>query len=296
MPMEPMDMQVGGVRVVGNLHLPSGAGPHPGLVVAGPMTSVKEQVTGVYAAALARKGFAALALDHRHFGESGGEPRGYEFWPRKVQDLQAAFAWLASRRDIDPERLGGAGVCLGCGYIAHAAAALPSVRALGLVAGYYRDPVAMRAADPEGLERRIAQGRRAREVFEETGVIETIPAAAPEGDAAMSTPDTVDYYTRRAVHPNYRNAFAVMSREYFIPFDVQAAAARLRIPTLMIHSRRALSPHWAEDFAGKLGSLARLEWVESEGQTDFYDDPARVDLAAARLAGHFRDHLGETRQ
>ncbi len=154
MPMEPMDMQVGGVRVVGNLHLPSGAGPHPGLVVAGPMTSVKEQVTGVYAAALARKGFAALALDHRHFGESGGEPRGYEFWPRKVQDLQAAFAWLASRRDIDPERLGGAGVCLGCGYIAHAAAALPSVRALGLVAGYYRDPVAMRAADPEGLERR----------------------------------------------------------------------------------------------------------------------------------------------
>lgn len=292
MPMEPMDMQVGGVRVVGSLHLPSAAGPHPGLVVAGPMTSVKEQVTGVYAAALAARGFAALALDHRHFGESGGEPRGYEAWPLKVEDLQAAFAWLAGHPDIDATRLAGAGVCLGCGYMAHAAAELPSVRALGLVAGYYRDTEAMRGADPNGYEARIDQGRRARMAFEATGVVETIPAAAPEGDAAMGTPDTVDYYTRRAVHPNYRNAFAVMSREVFIPFDVQTAAPRIRAPTLMIHSERALSPHWAKAFAAGMGTLARLEWVASRGQTDFYDDPALVALAADRLAEHFRAILG----
>lgn len=292
MPIQQMEMQVDGARVAGHLHLPPGAGPYPGLVVAGPMTSVKEQVTGVYAAALAARGFAALALDHRHFGESGGAPRGYESWPHKVEDLQAAFAWLAGQPDIDAGRLAGAGVCLGCGYMAHAATDLPAVRALGLVAGYYRDPAAMRTTDPEGYQARIDQGRRARLTYEGAGRVETIPAAAPEGDAAMGTPDTVDYYTRRAVHPNYRNAFAVMSREVFIPFDVQAAAPRLSVPTLMIHSERALSPHWATAFAEKLGTHSRLEWVQSRGQTDFYDDPALVALAADRLAGHFRAVLG----
>jgi fermentation-respiration switch protein FrsA (DUF1100 family) len=289
--VECIGFEVGGEQVVGHLHLPSGAGPYPALVVAGPMTSVKEQVTGVYAAALALRGIAALAIDHRHYGESGGEPRGLEHWQHKVEDLRAAIDWLASRPDIDPERIGGAGVCLGCGYMAHAAAAHPLIRALGLVAGYYRDPRAMRESDPEGFDAKVEQGRAARQAYEATGRLDVIPAAALEGDAAMSTTDTVDYYTRRAAHPNYRNAFAVMSREHFLPFDVQAAAERLRVPTLMVHSERALSPDWARAFAKKLASFARLDWVASAGQTDFYDDPALVAEAADRLSAHYQTEL-----
>ncbi len=67
------------------------------------MTSVKEQVTGAYAAALARRGVAALAIDHRHYGESGGAPRQWEHWPSKVSDLRAALDWMESRPEIDPE-------------------------------------------------------------------------------------------------------------------------------------------------------------------------------------------------
>jgi len=284
--------EVDGDRVVGDLHWPDGQGPHPAVIMAGPMTSVKEQVTGVYAAALARHGFVALALDHRGYGESGGTPRQYEHWARKVCDLRAGLDYLASIRGVDAERMGVAAVCLGCGYAAHASVGNPRVKALGLVAGYYRDPGSMRERDAEGYDSKVAKGAAARRDFENTGIVDMIPAAALEGDAAMQTPDTVDYYTRRAIHPNYVNAFAVMSREHFLPFDVQAAAPHLIQPVTMVHSRNALSPQWAESFFGKLPGDKTLSWIESRGQTDIYDDAAIVarasDLVARGLLTAFR--------
>lgn len=283
---------VAGDRVVGHLYRPPGHdGPVPGLVVAGPMTSVKEQVTGVYAAALARQGFATLALDHRHFGDSGGLPRQYERWDRKVEDLCAAVDVLARTPVIDPGRLGLAAVCLGSGYAAHAAQRAPRVRALGLVAGYYRDPDEMRQKDPQGFAAKVAQGVAARQAYEAGAEAEVIPAASLTGDAAMTTPDTVDYYTRRAAVPNYTNAFAVMSREWFLPFDVQTAAPGLHVPVRMVHSEQALSPHWARRFHDRLPGPKDLHWLTSRGQTDFYDDPGLVSKATQLLAEHFARHL-----
>ncbi|MCU0686176.1 MAG: alpha/beta hydrolase [Polyangiaceae bacterium] len=285
--VERVAFEVFGQRVVGHLHLPAGPRRAPALVVAGPMTSVKEQVAGVYAEALARRGFAALALDHRHFGESEGLPRQYEHHGRKVEDLRAALAWLAEHPEVDALRLGLAGVCLGAGYAAWAAAFEPRVRAFGAVVGYYRDPAAMRARDPAGFDAKIAEGTRARERYDQTGEALTIPAVTLEGDAAMTTKDTFDYYTARAAVPNYRNAFALMSREHFLPFDVQAAAPRLRMPAALVHSETALSPLWARSFYAALAGPKRLDWLASRGHTDFYDDPKLVGAASDLLASHF---------
>ena len=289
--IEIVRFPVDGVTVVGHLHLPEGPGPHPALIVGGPMTSIKEQVTGVYAAALAARGFAALALDHRHYGESGGMPRQYEHWRHKVADLRAGLDWLAARRDIDRRRIGAAGVCLGAGYAAWAAADNPLVKAYGAVAGYYRDPADLQARDATSFAARIDQGIAARRRFEATGEVETIPAASLQGDAAMQTEDTVDYYTRRAATPAYANAFAVMSREHFLPFDVQAAAPHLDVPVLMVHSENALSPAWARKFHDALATPKEIVWIASRGQTHFYDDPPLVAAAADRLAAHFGRHL-----
>lgn len=281
-----------GAPMVGNLFLPDGEGPHPAVVVAGPMTSVKEQVTGVYAAALAARGIAALAIDHRGYGESGGEPRQYEHHGRKIADLTAALDRLAEEHDVDAERIGMAGICLGCGYAAHVAAQQPHrVRALALAVGYYRDPAAMRAADPDGFDARVEQGRKARLRYEATGEVEMIPAVALTGDAAMQTAELFDYYgTPRAGVANYTNAFAVMSREYFLPFDVQSVAPDIAQPTVMVHSRNALSPHWAEQFHASLAGPKSLQWIEGPGQVAFYDDPALVGQAADRMAEHL--HAG----
>jgi uncharacterized protein len=281
-----------GVPVVGDLYLPAEPGPHPAVVVAGPMTSVKEQVSGVYACALAMRGFAALALDHRHYGESGGVPRQYEQWSSKVADLRAALDYLAARTDIDEARLGLVGVCLGAGYAAWAALRNPQVRALGAVAGYYRDPAELAAADPAGFAAKVEAGRAARRHLEATGELLTVPAAALIGDAAMTTAQTHDYYaTPRAAVPGYRNEFAVMSREHFLPFDVQAAAPQLTAPIAMVHSERALSPAWARRFYAAVPGDKSLDWIDSQNQVDFYDDPQLVSAACDRVARHLREHL-----
>ncbi|MFY7759654.1 alpha/beta hydrolase [Aquidulcibacter sp.] len=292
MMIQRMVFSVGGDSVVGDLHLPDEGATGSAVVVAGPMTSVKEQVTGVYAAALAARGIAALAIDHRTYGQSGGAPQNYENWRWKVEDLAAALDALAvDVPGIDPNRLGAAAICLGCGYAATLAAGDARIRSLGLVAGYYRDPKAMRANDPEGFGARVAQGRQARSHYESTGEVLTIPAAALEGDAAMQTADTVDYYTRRAAVPNYRNAFAIMSREYFLPFDVQIAAPRIQVPVHMVHSDMALSPNWAQAFYDALPGPKSLEWLISRGQTDFYDDADLISASADQLTHHFKATL-----
>ncbi|NOU26360.1 MAG: alpha/beta hydrolase [Polyangiaceae bacterium] len=284
--------EVDGTPVVGDLYLPAATGPHPAVVVAGPMTSVKEQVTGTYACALAMRGFAALAIDHRHYGESGGAPRSYECWHHKVADLKAAVDWLATHPEVDAAKLGLVGVCLGAGYAAWAAVDNPRVRALGAVAGYYRDPSELREKDAAGFAEKVDAGRAAREHFEATGEVRTIPAVGLVGDAAMTLPDTYDYYaTRRAAVPNYRNELALMSREHFLPFDVQAAAPRVAVPMAMVHAEKALSPAWARRFYERVDAPKSILWVDSENQVDFYDDPRLVRAACDEIALHLRAHL-----
>lgn len=289
--MRRIQFDLEGDTLVADLHLPKGAGPHPAVITGGPMTSVKEQVTGTYAKALAARGIAALAIDHRYFGESGGIPRQYEHYPSKIADLQAGLSALAEHPQIDGTRLGAVGVCLGSGYLAHAIQDQPNVKALAAVAGYYRDVAAMKASDPDGFDKKVAEGRAARMHFEATGEVRTIPAVALDRDAAMMIQSTYDYYAGRAAHPNYTNAFAVMSREFFLPFDVQFAAPGLTVPFLQVHGPNALNPAWATKFYHAVTSDKEHFTIASKGQTDIYDDPQIVATVADRVAVFLRAHL-----
>lgn len=291
MRIERLAFEVQDTPVVGNLHMPDGRGPFPALITGGPMTSVKEQVTGTYAAAMAERGFAALSLDHRHYGQSGGEPRQYEDWEHKVEDLIAGAAALARHRAVASDRIAALGICLGCGYLARAIPQAPEVRGFVAVAGYYRDVDAMRTADPKGFEARVEQGRRARRRYQVAGELDTIPAVALQGDAAMTLESTFDYYARRAQHPNYINAFAVMSREKFIPFDVQGAAPHIRVPFLMVHGPNALSPAWAERFYSRVPATKVRRELASKGQTDIYDDKTIVSWVAHLAADFLRSNI-----
>jgi uncharacterized protein len=83
-----------------------------------------------------------------------------------------------------------------------------------------------------------------------------------------------------------------MSREYTLPWDARALAPRITAPTLLIHSEKALAPALARAFFGDLAGPKEEVWMESQGQIDFYDDPALIEPAAERLAAHFRAHMG----
>jgi len=282
----------GGDQLVGQLRVPPGSGRRPALVVIGPLTSVKEQAAGTYAEALAARGFVTLAFDHRSFGESAGQPRQYEHPGHKVEDVRAAVAALAARPEVDPDRIGAVGVCAGAGYMARAVADEPRIRAFGAVAGFYHDPEMQRQWMQGGFDAAVESGRAARIKFEETGVADMIPAVGTEGEVAMPLAEAFAYYgTPRGAVANYTNGFAVMSREVTLPYDAQSAAPAIRVPTLVIHSEKALAPPLARSFFARLGGPKRELWVDSEGQIDFYDRPERFEPAADQLAAHFRETL-----
>jgi uncharacterized protein len=291
-----MIFEVAGDQVVGVLRVPEGSGKAPAIVFDGPLTSVKEQVAGNYADALAARGFVTLAFDHRHFGESGGQPRQYEHPGRKVEDVRAAVAALAELPEVDPTRIGAVGVCAGAGYLAPAVAEEPRIRAFGAVAGFFHDASKQREWMGEGYDAALERARAARERFEDGGEAEMIPAVGPpdnkDGEVAMPLAEAFEYYgTERGAVENYENAFAVMSREHTLPWDAQGAAPNIKVPTLMIHSEKALAPALARSFFEALGGPKHELWVESEGQIDFYDRLERIEPAADRLAEHFRAAL-----
>lgn len=282
--------------VVGTLWIPEGEGRFPAIVVDGPLTSVKEQAQGNHAKALADRGFVTLAFDHRHFGESGGAPRQLESPPAKIADLRAAIDLLAAHPSVDPRRIAALGVCAGAGYVAGIVAADPRVRAFAGVAGFFHDNTMQRAWMGAGYDAALAEAVAAREEYERTGVATTIPAVG-QGDAKVAMPlaEAFTYYgTPRGAVANYTNAFAVMSREHTLPYDAQSLAPKIHAPTLLVHAEKALAPALARSFFNALPGPKDMQWLESAGQIDFYDDPRLIAAAADLVADHFHRHLAAT--
>jgi uncharacterized protein len=282
------EFESGGDRLVGTLFLPKGS--VVGVVVTtGPLTSVKEQASGAYARALAERGFAALAFDHRGFGESGGEPRQFESPERKVEDIQSAVSAISADERLASLPVYAVGVCAGGGYMAAAVAEDNRFSALAGVAGVYADREQTKAWMGERYDAAIARAEGAERRWKETGEAETIPAvAADNGDVAMPLTEAFEFYgTPRGAVANYVNGFAVQSRAFTLPFDVQTRAAEISVPTMIVHSDKALAPALARKFYAALAAPKQELWLKSQGQIDFYDDPRLIDPAADAIADFF---------
>jgi fermentation-respiration switch protein FrsA (DUF1100 family) len=290
MNIERVNFNVGGTTLVGSLHWPESE-PRAALILTGPLTSVKEQAAGAYARAMAARGYAALAFDHRTFGESGGEPRQFESPPRKIEDIRAASSFLGQLSRTASLPMGAIGVCAGGGYMAGAVASEPKLKSFAAVAGVFPDVQATRSFMGPKFDELVNAGRAARERFESGQSPEHIPAVG-EGDVAMPLAEAFEFYgTSRGAVPNYTNSFAVQSREVTLPFDTMSVADRIQVPTLMVHSERALLPALARAFYARLSAPKQQLWLDSKGQIDFYDDPRLIDAAADAITAHFRSTL-----
>lgn len=65
-----------GIILAADMYIPRNAeGKLPAIAVSGPFGAVKEQASGLYAQALAERGFLTIAFDPSYTGESDGEPR-----------------------------------------------------------------------------------------------------------------------------------------------------------------------------------------------------------------------------
>lgn len=279
-----------GEMLVGNLYLPATYQPGDKLdavLVTGSWTTVKEQMAGLYAQKLSEQGFAALAFDFRYWGESTGEARSYESPAAKIQDITEAARYLKSL-PLATGKVGGLGICASAGYMAAAIANGAEIDAFVTAAAWLHNPELVNTiyGGEAAVQQKTEAGLKARQVYEQTGQIEYVPAySATDSNAAMSG-ESAYYGTARGAIPQWKNQFAVMSWPEWLQFDAIATAPQITVPTLLIHSEQAALPDGVRQFYSGLAGQKQLVWLEGQ-HFDFYDQGAQVNQVIERATAHF---------
>jgi fermentation-respiration switch protein FrsA (DUF1100 family) len=282
--------------LVGNLHLPPDfheTGSYPAVIVQGSLTSVKEQMSGLYAERLADQGIVALAFDYSHYGESDGEPRQYESPEQKLTDLNAAVAYLAGLPYV--RAVGMLGVCTSGGNVPYLAARNPQLKAGATVAAWLAEPGVsdtMLYGGAAGVEKLRQAGVRAAERYAATGENELIQAYS-NVNASASHLGPMEYYMDQARGggvPQWLNALAVQSWGNWLDFNPMGQATQVRIPMLIVHSDGCALPDQARKFHALLAGPKELYWAEGN-HFDFYDQPAQVAEAVGKVSSFFKEHL-----
>jgi len=165
----PRDAEVqipvnGQVRLAGTLTLPPGDGPHPAVVLlAGGAPDDRDARIGdfapfcILAAALARRGVAVLRFDDRGVGGSTGDIPWHYPLADLTADVTASIRFLHSREEIDRDRIGLCGHCLGALLAVRAAEEGVRIRFLVLLT-----PPATSGAEQWLIYRRLAEAEKGK--------------------------------------------------------------------------------------------------------------------------------------
>jgi fermentation-respiration switch protein FrsA (DUF1100 family) len=260
-----------GLRLSGELRISDGP---QAIVLTGPFTGVKEQVTGLYAERLAAAGFTTLAFDHRNFGQSEHRTAAqHEDSQGKLADLRAAVALLAG-----DYRVAAVGICLGGGYAMKAAAIDPRITAVAGIAGAYNSPAWFaERMGPAGYRAALAQMIERYDEY--------LPAVAPDGgEAAMPGAEPWSYYSRQG--GTWTNRVTRGSLHGLMTLDVLGSRPLLP-PSLIVHGRRDdyCSPELAEAMHAD-----ETVWLDCKRHVDLYDVEPYVTEAVDAVAGFLRRH------
>lgn len=135
-----------GYRLVGELYIPRGVGPWPGIVLCHGLASRKERHAD-FASYASRQGFVVLAYDARGHGESEGQLDG-----KMLNDVEAAVTFLRGHEAVDPSRVAVRGSSLGGNLALHYAALDRGIRAVAAICPAPEEILL------EGLQQAIVEG------------------------------------------------------------------------------------------------------------------------------------------
>ncbi|MFE7332057.1 alpha/beta hydrolase [Streptomyces sp. NPDC057565] len=292
MTVEKVEFSSDGYRLVGDLHLPEPGTERGAVVLTGPFSGVKEQVTGYYAKRFAQRGYLALAFDHRNWGDSEGEPRQHEDASAKVSDLRNAVSFLAARPEVDPEKIAVCGVCLGGIYSVQLAAFDPRVKAVALVAAAYNNPGLIRDRfGAENFAALMGQFAQIAQRQSDTGEIEYWPAVNPEGmPAGNPGPEPFEYYgTERGAGSGWENRCTALSVLQELTLDVDAFLPLVTAPLLIVHGSgdQAIPVADAEAAFAAAPEPKELLLLDTSNHIELYDDDSYVLPAIDRTVSFF---------
>jgi len=103
-----------GITLAADLYEPKNVtGKLAAIAVSGPFGAVKEQSSGLYAQAMAERGYLTIAFDPSFTGESGGAPRDVASPEINTEDFSAAVDFLSTQDNVDPNVLASSVLWLG---------------------------------------------------------------------------------------------------------------------------------------------------------------------------------------
>lgn len=111
------------------LTLPEGEGPHPVVLLIHGGGATHSMMLDQYERRFSSAGFAVVAFDFRHLGESGGTPRQLMNLGRYFEDIDAALRFIRSRPELDPSRIALWGTSFGASHVVATAARRPGIAA-----------------------------------------------------------------------------------------------------------------------------------------------------------------------
>jgi len=283
----------GSLELAGHLYRPPKAIAStrtPGVVLAGPISSVKEQTVPHYAQRLADAGYTALTFDSRSFGESEGQPRSHYDPNEVIADYANAVSYLMTRGDVDASRVGLVGVCMGGGYAVSVGARDKRLKAVVAVAGGYDiGGTFQKFLGVDAFAGYVRQINRLVEKQYRTGEVQYVPttAKALTADvpvAAMPNPEAYSYYdrTHRSDAPNWSPRMTAASLEpYFVYNAVTHAPLVAPTPLQIIHGIRdaALLPEFAQAVYDAAVGPKELVWIDTHNHIELYDQDPYVSEA-----------------
>lgn len=293
-----------GITLAADMYKPKNTtGKMSAIAISGPYGAVKEQVSGMYAQALAERGFLTIAFDPSYYGESSGEPRYLTSPEISTEDFSAAVDYLISCDNVDPERIGILGICGWGGFALNAAANDPRIKATVTSTMYDMSRVnangyfdAENSADDRYAKRNELASQRTKDyltdIYERNGgVIDPVP-----DDAPLFVKQYHDYYkTSRGYHhrsPNSTcgiNKTAVLS---FINMPLLTYIDEIRSAVLLLHGEIAHSRYFSEDVYKRLtGDNKQLFIVPGANHCDLYDNPTMIPFD--RIEEFFNQHLNK---
>lgn len=291
-----------GVTLAADLYTPKGAaGKLPALAVCGPFGAVKEQAAGLYAQAMAERGFLTLAFDPSFTGESGGSPRYVASPDINTEDFQAAVDFLSVQPNVNAEWIGIIGICGWGGMALNAAAIDTRIKATAAITMYDMTRVnakgyfdAEDSAEARYAKRQVLNAQRTLDYQKGEyalggGVVDPLP-----DDAPFYVKDYYDYYkTSRGYHArslNSNGGWNVTSALSFLNMPILQYANEIRSAVLLVHGEKAHSCYFSRDaFALLSGDNKELLIIPGAVHTDLYDQLAVIPFA--KLEQFFWDNM-----
>jgi pimeloyl-ACP methyl ester carboxylesterase len=255
----------------------------PIVVMAHGLSGTRRDGLGPFAERFAAAGVAALAFDHRGFGDSGGEPDLFEPG-RQLEDWRTAISCARSLPGIDPERVATFGSSMGGGNALAAAAEDPGVAAAISQVPFLDMVRQAHRSSPPVAARMLLAAARGRHL------------------PAIGRPDEAAFINAPGGESGWRHVVAIgedsrwrnrVSSRWLLgtPYRPARLAAKLHCPWLLCvgEADRVARPGPAIA-AARRAPLGELRTYPGVGHFDVYDGPEFEAVVADEVA-FLRRHL-----